>query len=127
MSRRWALHKKSALRERGNDALAQSFLSRLSHQYRLSTKTLHPDAVNFIRQYAWPGNIRELENVMHREFLMSEGTEIILQGEARENDFGSFKNAKAQAIAEFEEKYLRQVLEQCACNLSQAARLARAR
>ena len=55
---------------------------------------------------------------------MSEGTEIILQGEARENDFGSFKNAKAQSIAEFEEKYLRQVLEQCAGNLSQAARLA---
>lgn len=118
-----------ALRERGGDAieLAQTFLTRLSHQYRLPKKTLHPSAIEFISQYDWPGNIRELENVMHREFLMCEGDEIIFKGEtsaAVENTMNSFKNAKQQAIAEFEQRYLRQALEKSAGNLSEAARMA---
>ncbi len=121
------------LRERDGDALelAQSFLTRLSHQYRLPSKNLHPKAHAFIEQYGWPGNIRELENVIHREFLMSEGSEIHLgnlhqEGDAEHADTcdTSFKNAKAHAIAEFERRYLREVLEQTGGNLSMAARLA---
>jgi DNA-binding NtrC family response regulator len=121
------------LRERGGDALelAQSFLSRLSHQYRMPTKTLHPSAQTFIAQHSWPGNIRELENVMHREFLMSDGAEIHLGDSAQQSaaqttpsDAASFKSAKAQAIGQFERRYLHDILQQTDGNLSEAARLA---
>jgi DNA-binding NtrC family response regulator len=121
------------LREREGDALelAQAFLTRFSHQYRQSAKTLHLNAQAYIVKYGWPGNIRELENVIHREFLMSEGPEIHLgdpdrQDSAEESGSGkpSFKDAKAHAIADFERRYLRDVLKQTDGNLSQAARLA---
>lgn len=122
------------LRERGADALelAHSFLAKLSHEYRLPAKTLHASAETFIMQCSWPGNIRELENVIHREFLMSDGAEIFLGERAlqsaddSESAFGdiSFKAAKAHAIAQFEQRYLRQILQHTDGNLSRAAKLA---
>jgi DNA-binding NtrC family response regulator len=118
------------LRERNGDGieLAQAFLARFSHQYRMPPKTLHPDAVSFIASHSWPGNIRELENVIHREFLMTEGTQIMLGKPCNEPgkhaDNLLFKDAKARAIAEFERHYLGKVMQQASGNLSLAARLA---
>lgn len=118
------------LREREGDAieLAQTFLERLSHQYRMPPKTLHPDAETFIASHHWPGNIRELENVIHREFLLTEGDQIHLgipsMNEKNSDDCLLFKEAKAHAIAEFERRYLGKVLQQASGNLSLAARLA---
>ena len=118
------------LREREGDAveLAQTFLSRLSRQYKLPEKTLHLEAVAFIASHRWPGNIRELENVIHREFLMTEGNEIRLGDVSDEtltdSDSLLFKDAKAHAIAEFERRYLGSVMQKAAGNLSLAARLA---
>jgi DNA-binding NtrC family response regulator len=118
------------LRERQGDGieLAHAFLERLSHQYRMPAKTLHADAQAFIEEYHWPGNIRELENVIHREFLMTDGKEIHLGSPTATNRSHNenylFKTAKAQAIEEFERRYLGKILEQAGGNLSLAARLA---
>lgn len=73
------------LRERHGDGvlLARNMLKRLSHQYRTHARELHADGEDFIRRYAWPGNIRELENVIHREFLMSDDIALRLR-ETRE-------------------------------------------
>ena len=118
-----------ALRDREGDALelAQVFLKRFSNKYRLPTKFLHPDTVNHIVKYPWPGNIRELENVIHREFLMCDTAQIQFgQYPAKQSveNLRVFKNAKANAIAEFEQAYLYKVLEQASGNLSEAARIA---
>ncbi|MGE5490420.1 MAG: sigma 54-interacting transcriptional regulator [Actinomycetota bacterium] len=127
-----------SLRDRGDDALemAKAFIRRLEYQYRMPAKRLHPEAVDFIRGYEWPGNIRELENVLHRDFLMSESDEIRLT-EARANwtavaqaktlfakTCNSFKEAKARTVAEFERSYVRELLTLTQGNLSAAARLA---
>lgn len=74
-----------ALRERPGDGvlLARNMLRRLSHQYRTHARELHPEGEDFIRRYDWPGNIRELENVIHREFLMSDDEALRLR-ETRE-------------------------------------------
>lgn len=118
-----------ALRERNGDALelAQVFLKRFSHQYQLPPKSLHPDTVNHIIKHNWPGNIRELENVIHREFLMCDTAQIQFGNHASSQPFDKerlFKNAKANAIAEFERAYLYKVLDQASGNLSEAARIA---
>jgi DNA-binding NtrC family response regulator len=119
------------LRGRTGDALelAQVFLSRFSHQYRVPRKTLHPDSIAFIEQYGWPGNVRELENVILREFLMCDGGEIRLTASASPqaaaaDDGLAFKAAKARAIAEFERRYVRDMLQRSEGNLAHAARLA---
>lgn len=118
-----------ALRERDGDALelAQIFLKRFSHQYKLPLKCLHPDTVAYIVKHPWLGNIRELENVIHREFLMCDTASIMFGNQtapAPTNGERIFKNAKANAIAEFERNYVFKVIEQAGGNLSEAARIA---
>ncbi|MCB0313777.1 MAG: sigma-54-dependent Fis family transcriptional regulator [Calditrichaeota bacterium] len=61
------------LRERKEDipALVQHFLNK-----RRPAKKLSPEGLQLLQQYAWPGNIRELENLVERLQVIAPGTEI---------------------------------------------------
>src|SRR5712691_5261798 len=63
------------LRERGKDVLvlARQFLGRVCADYGLPSKQFAPDAEARLQAYAWPGNIRELSNVVERVALLAEG------------------------------------------------------
>ncbi len=126
------------LRERGMDAveLARVFVDRFGRQYGLPNKSISLVGEKFIRKYSWPGNVRELENLVHREFLMSEESQMhFAEAGARMDWIGqessdsnlselSFREAKQKAISEFEQRYLREVLARAGGNLSAAARIA---
>jgi two-component system, NtrC family, response regulator AtoC len=65
-----------ALRERREDIplLAQHFLDRLSHETPSRGRvTLAQDAQQALMAFHWPGNVRQLENVMERSFALSPG------------------------------------------------------
>jgi DNA-binding NtrC family response regulator/tetratricopeptide (TPR) repeat protein len=64
------------LRERGSDTLllAEHFLIRACTDYGLPSKGLAPDAREALLAYPWPGNIRELANVMERVALLAEAS-----------------------------------------------------
>ncbi len=66
------------LRERTGDILllTQEFLARLNHDAGPPFKVLHPDSIGLLEAHDWPGNIRELENVIRREFILAEGPVI---------------------------------------------------
>jgi sigma-54 dependent transcriptional regulator, acetoin dehydrogenase operon transcriptional activator AcoR len=67
------------LRDRVDDLplLTQHFLQRQSRVMG-RTLTIHPDAMAAIQSYAWPGNIRELENTLERAtYLMPQSTIIV--------------------------------------------------
>jgi DNA-binding NtrC family response regulator/tetratricopeptide (TPR) repeat protein len=66
------------LRERGSDILllAEHFLARACADYGLPPKRLAADARAALEAYPWPGNIRELTNVMERVALLAEETEV---------------------------------------------------
>lgn len=66
------------LRERKQDTitLAEYFLHRFSSLDALPLKTLSPDAKNYLTEYTWPGNMRELEGLIHRALVLSEGDKI---------------------------------------------------
>lgn len=66
------------LRERPGDIapLAQFFADKFAEQNGLPKKSLAKDSVAMLRGYVWRGNIRELENTMHRAILMSMQDEI---------------------------------------------------
>lgn len=61
-----------ALRDRKGDIrlLAIYFLNRENHRYGRNI-ILHEDALALLEQYDWPGNIRQLENVMERTVIMT--------------------------------------------------------
>jgi transcriptional regulator with GAF, ATPase, and Fis domain len=54
------------LRERAEDLglLAAAILERVAEERAAEQKRLHPDAVRLLERHSWPGNIRELENVI---------------------------------------------------------------
>jgi DNA-binding NtrC family response regulator len=125
-----------ALKQRKDDAvlLAEHFLRIYATQYDVSVRRLSPNAIARIRAYSWPGNIRELENLMLREVLLTDGEVIDLATLATAPDgLGhvdldldqAFKPAKAMAVARFEKNYLRHLLEKTCGNVSLAARLSR--
>ena len=66
------------LRERGNDLeqLAAAILARLAGAQGRATPALEPDALAALRGYAFPGNVRELENVLERAMALSDGDRI---------------------------------------------------
>lgn len=60
------------LRERKDDiaALVQHFIKKFSKQFNSSIQTIAPDALEVLKNYRWPGNIRELENAIERAFII---------------------------------------------------------
>ena len=93
-------------------------------------------------RHSWPGNVRELENTVHRQFLLCEGAVLDFNEAALQdntdappsdlrNQPGSlpiphgvgFRQAKETVIAEFERRYLTQLMSETAGNISRAARV----
>lgn len=66
------------LRERPEDipALARHFLHKFKDNAPRGLPTLGPQALQSLSQYAWPGNIRELEHVIERQVILSGGNAI---------------------------------------------------
>src|SRR6266540_6471425 len=72
------------LRERGQDVLllAERFLARACADYGLPPKTLSPQAQARLLVYPWPGNIRELGNIIERVALLAE--DVVVSAEVLE-------------------------------------------
>ncbi|MBP7652353.1 sigma-54-dependent Fis family transcriptional regulator [Candidatus Dependentiae bacterium] len=62
------------LRERENDImlLANHFIKLFSLQYKKNITGFDSIAIEAIKKYSWPGNIRELENIIKRAVILSE-------------------------------------------------------
>ncbi|MBP2227729.1 DNA-binding NtrC family response regulator [Azospirillum agricola] len=67
-----------ALRERPADIpmIAAHFLKKYAEANGLGEKRLNDDALLMLRAHHWRGNVRELENTMHRAVLLSRGEEV---------------------------------------------------
>ncbi len=119
------------LRQRTGDIaiLAHHFLRKLSAQYGKQVNTIAPPAMAMLEEYHWPGNVRQLRNVIERALIVAEGDRLRLE------DFDSQLRAPssshpqdvifnyAKAMGRFEHQLLTQALAQAGGNLSQAARL----
>ncbi|MFV3074497.1 sigma-54-dependent transcriptional regulator [Niveispirillum fermenti] len=66
------------LRERPADValLSQHFAAKYSEANGLPQRSVGPTAMAMLQAHHWRGNVRELENTMHRAVLLSRGTEI---------------------------------------------------
>jgi two-component system, NtrC family, response regulator GlrR len=120
------------LRERRDDILPllDVFTSWYASTYRLAPIAFTPEARSLLRDYGWPGNVREIENLVRNLTCVHPGTVVEasllpLLGEL-EGDLpaGSFKRAKSTLVAEFERKFLETALAAADGNIAQAARSA---
>ncbi|WP_187972695.1 sigma-54-dependent transcriptional regulator [Aquibium microcysteis] len=66
------------LRDRGEDIveLAQHFLARFSEEEGKKVSPLSVDVLAAMRRHAWPGNVRQLENLMRRLVVLNDGETI---------------------------------------------------
>ncbi|KJS50098.1 MAG: Fis family transcriptional regulator [Peptococcaceae bacterium BRH_c23] len=96
------------LRERKDDieSLIRTFIKKFNFQFAQSVTDLSIETQNVLMNHRWPGNIRELENVIERAFNMIDGSQIqlkhlptylqLLSGqETRPFDGGSLENILA--------------------------------
>lgn len=126
------------LRERRDDILilADTYLKRFGQKYGRELK-LSREVVAMLLDHPWPGNIRELVNVMEYAVIACEGDSILprhLPAQMRridysEPDLGDFRRHLSgsmnlqEIIARFELAVIRQVLEETGNNRSEAMRL----
>jgi DNA-binding NtrC family response regulator len=80
-----------ALRDRREDIpqLAQHFLTMYARSYGKNVTSIGPEAMTLLSDYAWPGNIRELENVIQSAIVLADDVNIVpsnLPAELRQND-----------------------------------------
>jgi two-component system response regulator HydG len=85
------------LSERKEDliAFAEYFLEKSNRQLNKEVVGFSPDVLSVFKSYAWPGNIRELQNVIKRAVLLAHGDLIlstvlpkeIILNQTRESDF----------------------------------------
>jgi two-component system nitrogen regulation response regulator GlnG len=67
------------LRERGDDlpVLVRHFLRRFSRELGREVQDVAPEALERLRGYSWPGNIRELQSVLKQALLQASGTVLL--------------------------------------------------
>jgi DNA-binding NtrC family response regulator len=51
--------------------LTKYFLRRFARELELSSAAIHPDAVAWLQQQSWPGNVRQLANVLRQALLLA--------------------------------------------------------
>ncbi len=124
------------LRERHGDVrlLAQHFLNRFNLQLKREIKGFTDKAIETLERYPWPGNIRELENLIERLVVLGrEGEPIsyedlpleILLDSSLMAETPPLGDGLLQARDNFEKQYILKALKKAEWNQSEAARILR--
>jgi DNA-binding NtrC family response regulator len=120
--------KMPALRERRDDiqVLAESCLERIASKRKSHKWELSNDALQILRKHSWPGNIRELENLLERATAFSDGSELT----SADLHFSSFSAVASSdgtlagiSLEELERRAILDTLRQCGGSKAEAAKL----
>jgi DNA-binding NtrC family response regulator len=90
-----------------------------------------PEAEKMIMEYAWPGNVRQLESAIERALLLAEGDEITVEdlpveirSAAQSEGAGGFKlPPEGISFEDLEKSLIIQAMEQTGWNITRAAKL----
>lgn len=125
------------LRERSEDLplLITSILGKLNRKFSREIKGVHPQVLEAFRRYEWPGNIRELENLLERACILETSTTLTVESFPSEifaaTEFHltnvtvdtslALAVARNQALEDFERRYLRALLAQHKGKINESA------
>lgn len=119
-----------ALRERKEDipVLAEHFLKKYAEKNNRLLRGLSPAALDLLMRYDWPGNIRELENVVERavilsqeEFIPPDLLPLNIKQSAEETDMSSADALVGRSIKDVEKELIIKTLERNGHNITHAA------
>jgi DNA-binding NtrC family response regulator len=126
------------LRQRKEDLpiLVQNLLRRLNKLYGKEIHDIHPQVLEAFERYPWPGNIRELENIMERAYILentsmltpksfpSEFCTLAPGGAVHLDTSLTLAEVRHRGVQEIEERYLRQLLTLCRGRIQVTAKAA---
>jgi len=114
-----------ALRQRRLDILplAESLLGKLVKIHRMPQVTLSPPVRRVLEKYDFPGNGRELRNMLERALLLSGGGEIQLAHLPEHLAQGHSGAEKLMSLEEMEQRYIAEVLDHTHGRKSRAAKI----
>ncbi|MPZ77524.1 MAG: response regulator [Deltaproteobacteria bacterium] len=125
-----------ALRERRDDIalLLDHFMRLKAQEHSIAPKSLSPEVVDFFTGYHWPGNIRELENLIERLTILTPHEQIMLrdlpvgmrstdQTATLKEDVLSGSRPLSEAVDEFERELIVKALQRTGFNQTKAALL----
>lgn len=116
------------LRERREDIpmLARGFAREAARRFRRSVRGIDPAALAHLAEHRWPGNLRELRNVMDRAVIGEESERLTL--ESLPSDFGNDADTfvatsavREETLEEMERRYITEILRRTNGNQSRAA------
>lgn len=116
------------LRERREDIpeLVEYFLQYFATEYGQRPRKITPDGLKILVSYDWPGNIRELRNLIERLVIMTPSDTItakhVLVGETARADYFSLNTLK-EARDSFEKDFIAKKLEENNWNISKTAEI----
>jgi DNA-binding NtrC family response regulator len=113
------------LRERTADIrlLAEDMLARLATETGRARLELTPEAITALESYRWPGNLRELRNVIERAVLRCEGAALEPRHLRLElADTGTAGNESDLTLAELERLHIERALEREGGHVERASR-----
>jgi len=117
-----------SLRERREDIplLANHFLTQIAEKYQRTISGFAPEAIEVLVSAPWPGNVRQLYNVVEQAVALATTplipVTLVQQAiQHQQTEFASFEDARRK----FERDYLAQILRITDGNVTQAARLAK--
>jgi DNA-binding NtrC family response regulator len=128
-----------ALNERKSDIplLAHYFLQKYNDLYRKDIRRISQKAMHALMSHEYPGNVRELENIIERGIIFCTSEELGSEDLFIESEFESvcpdlnnlaadmsFKDAKERMIQKFHNQYICKLLEKSNGNISRAAEIA---
>jgi len=119
------------LRERPEDipVLIEHFLKKYSDKYSKQVK-LTPEALELLLSYPYPGNVRELENIVHKLVLLAQGevtpflvSSILSPGGSKEEFKPDFSKPLPQVVEEIEKRMIEEALRRSGFVQTRAAKL----
>ncbi|MEP2688495.1 sigma-54-dependent transcriptional regulator [Maribacter dokdonensis] len=113
------------LRERKSDIsiLADKFIRKYGIEFKDRLLRIAPEALQILERYNWPGNIRELENIIQRAVIMSDGIIKVKDlPEALKYQI-DFPDNGLRPLYEMEKEYIQRVLVHTKGNKTKAAQI----
>jgi two-component system nitrogen regulation response regulator NtrX len=116
------------LRERKDDipSLVEYFLEYFASEYGQKLKKITPEAIKMLETHDWPGNIRELRNVIERLVIMTPPDTInarnLVVAEPTKEDYFAFTTLR-EARDAFEKTFITKKLEENNWNISKTAEI----
>ncbi len=115
--------------------IANHFLKSTLKKNYMEHKEISNNAMDMLMEYKWPGNVRQLQNIIERLVILSRNTDIDVDDlpdyiksknsyQLNNSIVPIYRMAKKNHLDKFERKYFKKILEETNFNISKAAKIA---